>query len=336
MRGIAILRRVLATIPLMLGVAVVVFVIMRVIPGDPVDIIIGQGGTATQQELDLLRREFHLDRPLHEQLMLFLGDLSRGDLGLSFVKRRPVASILLEALPATIELAMASLFLSVLFGIPLGIYAAVRQSSLVDRISMAGAFLGISMPPFWLGIVAILLLSVRLGWFPTSGRVSLGVLLEPLTGFYLLDSVLTGNWAALWDVLRHLFLPALTLSVGIMAVVARVMRSSMIEVLRENYVTTARAKGLHERTVVLRHALRNALIPTITVVGLQMGVLLGGNMVVETVFGWPGMGRLVVAAIFSRDYPVIQGGVMLYTFIFVIVNLMVDVLYTYINPRVQL
>jgi len=336
MRGIVILRRVLATIPLMLGVAMVVFVIMRVIPGDPVDIIIGQGGTATQEELDLLRREFHLDRPLYEQLILFLGDLSRGDLGVSFVKRRPVVDILFETLPATIELAMASLSLSILIGIPLGIYAAVRKSSFVDRISMAGALLGISMPPFWLGIVAILLLSVRLGWFPTSGRVSYGVLLEPVTGFYLLDSLLTRNWAAFWDVLRHLFLPALTLSVGIMAVVARIIRSNMIEVLQENYVTTARAKGLHERTVLLRHALQNALIPTVTVVGLQMGVLLGGNMVVETVFGWPGMGRLVVDAIFSRDYPVIQGGVMLYTFTFVIVNLMVDILYTYLNPRIQL
>lgn len=336
MRGVIVLRRTLATIPLMVGVAVVVFVIMRIIPGDPVDIIIGQGGAATQQELDLLRREFHLDRPLHEQLFLFLGNLSRGDLGVSFVKRRPVTNILLEALPATIELAVASLLLSMAVGIPLGIYAAVRQSSFVDRVSMAGAFLGISMPPFWLGIVAILLLSVRLGWFPTSGRVSYGVLLEPVTGFYLLDSLLTRNWTAMWDVLRHLFLPAFTLSVGIMAVVARIMRSSMIEVLRENYVTTARAKGLHERSVVMRHALRNALIPTITVVGLQMGVLLGGNMIVETVFGWPGMGRLVVDAIFSRDYPVIQGGVILYTFTFVIINLMVDILYTYLNPRIQL
>lgn len=336
MRGVIVLRRTLATIPLMVGVAVVVFVIMRIIPGDPVDIIIGQGGAATQQELDLLRREFHLDRPLHEQLFLFLGNLSRGDLGVSFVKRRPVTNILLEALPATIELAVASLLLSMAVGIPLGIYAAVRQSSFVDRVSMAGAFLGISMPPFWLGIVAILLLSVRLGWFPTSGRVSYGVLLEPVTGFYLLDSLLTRNWTAMWDVLRHLFLPAFTSSVGIMAVVARIMRSSMIEVLRENYVTTARAKGLHERTVVMRHALRNALIPTITVVGLQMGVLLGGNMIVETVFGWPGMGRLVVDAIFSRDYPVIQGGVILYTFTFVIINLMVDILYTYLNPRIQL
>lgn len=336
MRGVIVLRRTLATIPLMVGVAVVVFVIMRIIPGDPVDIIIGQGGAATQQELDLLRREFHLDRPLHEQLFLFLGNLSRGDLGVSFVKRRPVTNILVEALPATIELAVASLLLSIAVGIPLGIYAAVRQSSFVDRVSMAGVFLGISMPPFWLGIVAILLLSVRLGWFPTSGRVSYGVLLEPVTGFYLLDSLLTRNWTAMWDVLRHLFLPAFTLSVGIMAVVARIMRSSMIEVLRENYVTTARAKGLHERTVVMRHALRNALIPTITVVGLQMGVLLGGNMIVETVFGWPGMGRLVVDAIFSRDYPVIQGGVILYTFTFVIINLMVDILYTYLNPRIQL
>lgn len=336
MRGLLILRRVLATVPLMLSIAVVVFIIMRLIPGDPVDIIIGQGGAATQQDLDRLRQEFHLDRPLAGQLLLFLRDVARGDLGNSFTKRRPVTRILLAALPATIELALAALLISLVVAIPIGIISAVRQSSLLDRLSMAGAFLGISMPAFWLGIVAILLFAVRLDWFPTSGRIGYEVLLEPVTGFFLVDSILTRNWAALADALRHLFLPAVTLGAGLMAIIARVMRSSMVEVLREQYILVARSKGLGGGAVVLRHGLRNALIPTVTVVGLQIGVLLGGNMIVETVFGWPGMGRVVVDAIFSRDYPLVQGAVMLYTFIFVLANLMVDVLYTYLNPRIEL
>lgn len=335
MRGLVILRRILATIPLMLGVAVVVFVVMRLIPGDPVDIIIGQGGAATQQDLERLRQEFHLDQPLLTQLVLFVGDLARGDLGTSFVKRRPVTRVLLDALPATIELAAAALVLSLLVALPIGVLSATRRSSLLDRFSMAGAFLGISMPPFWLGIMLILLFAVRLDWLPTSGRIGFAASLRPVTGFYLLDSVLTGNWIALGDSLRHLFLPALTLGAGLMAVIARVTRASMVEILQEQYVLVARSKGLAERSVVLRHALRNALIPTVTVVGLQAGVLLGGNMIVETVFGWPGMGRVVVEAIFSRDYPLVQGAVMFYTFTFIAINLMVDIVYTYLNPRIE-
>ncbi len=335
MRGQVILRRVLATVPLMAGIAVVVFVIMRLIPGDPVDIIIGQGA-ATSQDVERVRQELHLDRPLPEQLLLFLADLSRGDLGDSFVKRKPVSQILLEALPATIELALAAMVVALVVAIPLGILSAVRQSSFLDRLSMAGAFLGISMPAFWLGLVAILLFSVRLGWFPTSGRTGFLFFLEPVTGFVLVDSILARNWSALIDALRHLVLPALTLGAGLMAIIARVMRASMVEVLREPYITVAHSKGLAPRVVVWRHALHNALIPTITVVGLQTGVLLGGNMIVETIFSWPGMGRVVVDAIFSRDYPLIQGAVMLYTLIFVLANLTVDILYTYLNPRIQL
>lgn len=336
MRALVIIRRTLATVPLMFGIAVIVFVVMRLIPGDPVDIIIGQGGAATQQDLDRLHQEFHLDRPLTEQLLLFITDAARGNLGTSFVKRRPVAEILIDALPATIELAVVALLLALVVAIPIGVLSAVRQSSWLDRLSMTGAFLGISMPPFWLGIVVILLFAVRLDWFPTSGRISFSVFLQPVTGFFVLDSIFTRNWPALWDTLRHLFLPALTLGAALMAVVARVMRASLVEVLREQYVLVAHSKGLAPRIVVLRHGLRNALIPTVTVMGLQMGVLLGGNMIVETVFSWPGMGRVVVDAIFSRDYPLVQGAVMLYTFIFVLANLAVDMLYTYLNPRITL
>jgi peptide/nickel transport system permease protein len=335
-RAAVIARRILNTIPIMLGVAVIVFVVMRMLPGDPVDIILGQAGAASQQDLDRLRRDFHLDRPLGEQLVLFLAGAARGDLGTSFARRRPVFTMLVEALPATIELALAATALALMVAVPVGVLSAVYQRSWLDRLAMGSAFLGISMPAFWLGIVAIIVFAVRLGWVPTSGRLSFDVFLTPVTGFVLLDSVITRNWTAMADGLRHLLLPAAVLGAGLMAVVARVMRSSMVEVLREQYVTTARAKGLAGRIVVWRHALRNALIPTVTVVGLQMGVLLGGNMIVETVFGWPGMGRLVVDAIFSRDYPVVQGAVMLYAVTFVLANLAVDLCYIYLDPRISL
>ena len=334
-RAVVIGRRVLGTLPLMMGAALVVFVVMRMIPGDPVDIIIGQAGAATREDVERIRQEFHLDRPLLEQVVLFLGDLARGDLGTSFVKRRPVTRILVEALPATVELAVAALLVAVLVGLPVGILAATGRARVLDRVIMAGTFLGVSMPPFWLGLMLILLLAVRVDWLPTSGRIGLGAGLRPVTGFYVVDSVVTGNWVALGDSIRHLILPAFTLGAGLMAVIARVTRASMVEVLREQYILVARSKGLGERVVVLRHALRNALIPTVTVVGLQTGVLLGGNMIVETVFGWPGLGRIVVDAIFSRDYPLIQGAVMLYTLIFIVVNLAVDVLCAYLNPRIQ-
>jgi peptide/nickel transport system permease protein len=336
MRTIRILERILTAIPLMLGVAVLVFFFMRLSPGDPVDIIMGQGGAVSAGEMEQLRREFHLDRPLHIQLAIFLRELARGDLGYSYTQKRPVTQLIGERLPATIELALGGLLFGLLIAIPAGIVSALRQNSAFDRMSMAGAFMGVSMPPFWLGIVLILLFSVRLQWLPVQGRIDIQAGLQPITGFFVLDSLLTGNWAALWSSLRHLVLPSITLGAAVAAVVARVLRSSMLETLRADYVRMARAKGLPERLVVVRHALRNALIPTVTVVGLQIGVLLGGNMIVETVFGWPGLGRLVVRAIFDRDFPLVQGTVMVYAFIFVMANLLVDVLYTYLNPKVEL
>ncbi|MFZ5768151.1 MAG: ABC transporter permease [Bacillota bacterium] len=212
----------------------------------------------------------------------------------------------------------------------------MRQYSVLDRVSMAGAFLGISMPAFWLGLIAIIIFSLHLGWFPTSGRITYGLQPQTITGLFVLDALLTANLPGLRDALRHLVLPSVTLGAGVAAVVARVVRSSMLEVLRTDYVLLARAKGVAERAVIIRHALRNALIPTVTVVGLQVGTLLGGNMIVETIFGWPGLGRLVVDAIFARDYPLVQGSVMVYALTFVVVNLATDVLYTYLNPKITL
>ncbi len=336
MRIIKIIERLLLLIPLMVGVATVVFLFMRLMPGDPVDIMMGQGGAVSAGEMANLRQEFHLDQPLHVQLAIFFNDLLHGNLGFSYLQKRPVVDLIVGRLPATIELAAGALLVSLLIALPVGILSAVRQNSWLDRLSMAGAFLGISMPGFWLGIVLLLLFAVQLQWLPVQGRLSHEVTLQGVTGFYVLDSLLTGNRAALVNSLRHLILPSITLGVPMAAVVARVLRSSMLETLRTDYVTLARSKGAPESRVVLHHALRNALIPTITVVGLQIGVLLGGNMIVETVFGWPGLGRMVVNAIFDRDFPLVQGAVMVYAFIFVITNLVVDIIYTYLNPKIQM
>ncbi len=336
MRAVKVLERLLATIPIMFGVAIIVFFFMRLTPGDPVDIMMGQGGAVSAGEMEQLRHEFHLDEPLPVQLWLFLKDAARGNLGYSYIQKRPVTELIAERLPATIELALGALFFGLIIAVPIGIISAVRQNSLVDRLSMAGAFLGISMPAFWLGIILILVFAVELRWLPVQGRIGYGTQLQEVTGFYVVDSLLTGNRAALVSSLKHLVLPSVTLGAAVAAVVARVLRSSMLETLRSDYVTLARAKGAPEWIVVMKHALRNALIPTVTVVGLQVGVLLGGNMIVETVFGWPGLGRMVVSAIFDRDFPLVQGTVMVYAFTFVTANLIVDVLYTYLNPKITL
>lgn len=336
MKAVKILERTLTAIPIMFGVAIVVFLFMRLTPGDPVDIMMGQGGAVSTGEMEQLRAEFHLDQPLHTQLWLFLKDAVRGNLGYSYIQKLPVTLLLAQRLPATIELAVAALLVSLVIALPIGIISAARQNSLVDRLSMAGAFLGISMPGFWLGIVLILIFAVGLHWLPVQGRVDFDAQLVPVTGFFVLDSILTGNKVALVSSLKHLVLPAITLGAPVAAVVARVTRSSMLETLRSDYITLARSKGLPEWGVVFKHALRNALIPTVTVVGLQVGVLLGGNMIVETVFSWPGLGRMVVEAIFDRDFPLVQGSVMIYAFTFVMANLIVDVLYTYLNPKISL
>ncbi len=336
MRLVKIIERLLAAIPIILGVAVIVFIFMRLTPGDPVDIMMGQGGGVSAGEIERLRSEFNLDQPLHVQLGLFLSGLLRGDLGNSFTKQQPVAKLIGERLPATIELALGALFVGLIIAFPIGVISAVKQNSLLDRLSMGGAFLGISMPSFWLGILLILIFSVRLQWLPVQGRIAYDAGLQTVTGFYVLDSILTGNRAALVSSLKHLVLPSIALGAAVAAIVARVLRSSLLEILRSDYVKLARAKGASETTVVLKHAVRNALIPTVTVVGLQVGVLLGGNMIVETVFSWPGLGRLVVDAIFSRDFPLVQGAVMVYAFTFIAANLVVDILYTYLNPKIEL
>jgi len=331
-----IIERTLTAIPIMFGVAIVVFLFMRLTPGDPIDLMMGKDGNVSVQEQAALREEFNLDKSLPAQLGIFLTEAVQGDLGTSFTKRRPVTEIIMETLPATLELAIAAFFIALLIAIPIGIISAVKQNSFIDKFAMAGSFLGISLPNFWLGIVLMILFAVKLHIFPVMGRLDSDIILEHVTGFYVIDSIITGNMAALSSSLHHLFLPAVTLSAEMAAIVARVTRSSMLEALRQDYILLARSKGLREVIVITKHAFRNALIPTITVIGIEIGALLGGNMIVETVFGWPGMGRLAVDAIFSRDFPLIQGVVMIYAFTYVMANLLADTLYTVANPKISL
>lgn len=320
----------------MFGVAILVFLFMRLTPGDPIDLMIGKDGNISAAEQAALREEFNLDKPLPAQLGIFLADAVQGDLGTSFTKRKPVTEVIMETLPATLELAIAAFFIALLVAIPIGIISAVKQNSFIDKFAMASSFLGISLPNFWLGIVLMILFAVKLHIFPVMGRIDNDIILDHVTGFYVLDSIITGNLAALGSSFKHLFLPAVTLCAEMSAIVARVTRSSMLEVLRQDYILLARSKGLRELIVVTKHAFRNALIPTITVIGIEVGALLGGNMIIETVFGWPGIGRLAVDAIFSRDFPLIQGVVMVYALTYVMANLIADILYTVANPKISL
>ena len=328
-----IIRRILILIPTLLGVSVIVFLMLRITPGDPAELLLGE--RATEEALHEIREHLGLNEPLHVQYGLFLKRLMKGDLGETIWSRQKVWIEVKERFPATIELSVVALFISCFFGIIFGIISATRQYSIFDYLSMLGALIGVSMPIFWLGLVFMLIFSVNLGWLPLSGRISVGVDLEVITNFYILDAVLTKNWGALKDVLWHIIMPATTLSTIPMAIVARMTRSSMLEVLRQDYIKTAKAKGLSQFIVTFKHALRNALIPVVTTIGLQFGVALGGAILTETIFAWPGVGKWMFDAVMKRDYMVIQGGTLFIAAVFVVINLMVDVLYAVINPRIS-
>ena len=328
-----IIRRILILIPTLLGVSVIVFLMLRLTPGDPAELMLGE--RATEKALHEIREHLGLNEPLHVQYGMFLKRLMKGDLGETIWSRQKVWIEVKERFPATIELSVAALFISCFFGVIFGIISATRQYSIFDYLSMLGALIGVSMPIFWLGLVFMLIFSVNLGWLPLSGRLSIGVDLEVITNFYILDAVLTKNWVALKDVLWHIIMPAVTLSTIPMAIVARMTRSSMLEVLRQDYIKTAKAKGLSQFIVTFKHALRNALIPVVTTIGLQFGVALGGAILTETIFAWPGVGKWMFDAVMRRDYMVIQGGTLVIAAVFVVINLMVDVLYAVINPRIS-
>ena len=284
-----IIRRILTVIPTLLGVTVVIFLMLAVTPGDPAELLLGE--RATPESLDAMRDYLGLKEPLYVQYGLFLKRVVKFDLGETIWTREKVSTEIKERFPATIELAVAAMLISSFFGIILGLISATRQYSWFDYISMVGSLVGVSMPVFWLALVLMLVFSLTLGWFPMSGRLGVETELTVITNFYLLDSLLTGNWEAFWDALRHLALPAIALSTIPLAIVARMTRSSMLEIFRQDYIKTARAKGLSEFKIVMKHALRNGLIPVITVVGLQFGILMGGAILTETVFAWPGVGK---------------------------------------------
>jgi peptide/nickel transport system permease protein len=328
-----IIRRILLLFPTLLGISVIIFLMMHITPGDPAELLLGE--RATEPALEALREHLGLNEPLYVQYGMFLKRLMKGDLGETIWTRQKVWIEVKQRFPATIELSIAAMLISSVLGVILGIISATKQYSFLDYLSMLGALVGVSMPIFWLGLVLMLIFSLNLGWFPMSGRLSVGIDLDPITNFYILDALLTKNWAAFKDALWHITLPAFTLSTIPMAIVARMTRSSMLEVLRQDYIKTARAKGLSPGIVILKHALRNALIPVITVIGLMFGILMAGAILTETIFAWPGVGKWLYDAVLQRDYMVIQGGTLFVAAIFVIINLVVDILYAVINPKIS-
>ncbi len=300
-----VIKRLLSTIPVLIGISLLLFFMLRMLPGDPAQVLAGQ--MASQEDIQLIRHQLGLDRPIHVQYAFFLGRLARFDLGRSARTQNPVTEEIWARLPNTMLLAVVAITLACLFGIPAGIISAVRPYTWLDYVVTSTAIFGISMPVFWLGLMLVVVFAVWLQWLPAGG---------------------TGTW-------RHVILPSFTLAAFVVAFIARMTRSSMIEVLSQDYTTTARSKGLKEQVVVIKHALKNALIPIITVVGLQFGMLLGGAVLTETVFAWPGVGRLIVDSILARDYPVIQGAILVFGLLYILVNLVVDLLYAYVDPRIR-
>jgi ABC-type dipeptide/oligopeptide/nickel transport system permease component len=326
-----LLGRIIATIPVVVLISLLVFLLIHAAPGDPADLLLSDEASAA--DIAEARRRWGLDQPIYVQYLRFLANIASGDLGTSFKYSDPVLGLIGERLPATIELAMASLLIAILIGIPLGVWAGAKPNSWADNLGSVFGFFGISMPSFWLGIMLILIVSGYFNWLPSSGRSTYGV--GHGSDFYILQSLLTGNMKTAWDGIKYIIMPAIALGTGMMGLVMRVTRSSVLEIMSEDYVRTARAKGLGERTVLWRHVLRNALVPVITVVGLELGTLLSGSIIVETVFAWPGSGSLLIAAIQSRDYPLITGTVLTYTIAFVVINFAIDMLYALIDPRIR-
>jgi ABC-type dipeptide/oligopeptide/nickel transport system permease component len=328
-----IVKRLAMLVPVMLGVSIIAFSLIHLAPGDPARTMLGE--RATQEQLNEIREKYGLDKPLYVQYGIWLNGVLHGDLGRSITTHEEVAKEIGDRLPNTMELAIAAMIFAIIIGVFAGIISATKQYSITDYTCMGVALFGISMPVFWLGIMLMMIFGVFLGWLPIGGRIDLLIPFQRVTGFMVFDSIITGNFPALISVLRHLILPAVALGTIPMAMIARVSRSSMLEVLRQDFIRTERAKGLSERTVIYKHAVRNAMVPVVTVIGLNFGLLLAGAILTETVFSWPGIGRLVVNAVYERDYPLVVGCILVFAIVFVIVNLITDIFYTRIDPRIQ-
>ena len=329
-----ILTRVSLIIPTFIGMTLLAFFLIRLVPGDPIETLAGERGIDAARHEQLLK-EFGLDKPIFTQYGIYIAKVLQGDLGKSIITQEPVIREFMALFPATIELAVCAILFALLLGIPAGIIAAVKRNSVFDHGVMTVSLTGYSMPIFWWGLLLIMLFSVQFGLTPVSGRISVQYFIEPTTGFLLIDSLLSDDKAAYFSALKHLILPTIVLGTNPLAVVARMTRSAMLEVLGEDYIRTARAKGLSGFRVVALHALRNALIPVVTVIGLQVGVLFTGAILTETIFSWPGVGKWLIEAINRRDYPVLQGGMLLLGVVVMLVNLLVDVTYGIINPRIR-
>jgi peptide/nickel transport system permease protein len=328
-----VVRRLLLLIPILIGLSILVFLWIRALPAGPAESLLGE--RATPETIAQIERQYGLDKPIHIQYWRYVKTVAQGDLGTTIRTRRPVTDELQERFPATIELAFAALLFATLLGIPLGFVAAKRYGTWVDHSSLVASLIGISIPIFFLAILLKYVFAVQLGWLPTVGRISVLIDLEHPTNFYTIDALIAGDLPAFWDVIKHLILPAVALGSIPLAVTARITRAAVLDVQNEDYVRTARAKGLPPRVVDVRHIFRNALLPITTIIGLQTGLLLSGAVLTETVFAFPGMGTWLVEAIRQRDFPVLQGGILFVSFVFVIVNLLVDISYALINPRIR-
>lgn len=327
-------RRLLMVVPTFLGITIITFMMMRLLPGDPVTVLLGETAVSPERAAQF-REQLGLDRPLAVQYLLYLDRIVAGDLGTSITTSQPVLQEFLLLFPATVEVGAIALTLAIMLGVPAGMLAAIWRGSLFDMSLMTGSLFGYSIPIFWWGLLLIVLFSVTLGWTPVSGRISAIYWIQPVTGFMLIDTLLSNDKGAFVSAVRHLILPSIVLATAPLALIARMTRSAMIEVLQEDYVQTARSKGLTSIRVVGLHAFRNALIPIVTVIGLQVSVLLTGAIMTETIFSWPGVGKWLVDAVFRRDYPVVQGGVLLLSCVVILANLATDLLYMVINPRLR-
>ncbi|WP_449371284.1 ABC transporter permease subunit [Thiomonas sp.] len=328
------LKRLALIIPALAGVSLLTFALVHLIPGDPITIMVGIRGLTPERHAEMLH-QLGLDKPLWQQFLMYDWNALHGDLGRSIFTRQPVMTEFLQRFPATVELSLAAIVFAIVIGLPAGVLAAVKRGSWIDHTVMTASLTGYSMPIFWWALLLILLFSVQLGWTPVSGRLSAEYWITPHTGFMLIDTLRENDFDAFENALWHLILPAIVLGTIPLAVIARMTRSSMLEVLGEDYVRTARAKGAAPWRVILVHALRNALIPVVTVTGLQVGMLLTGAILTETIFSWPGIGQWMVQAINQRDYPVIQGGILLIACAIILVNFLVDLTYGLIDPRIR-
>ncbi|MBA3413216.1 MAG: ABC transporter permease [Actinobacteria bacterium] len=329
-----VVRRLLLLVPILIGLSLLVFIFIRALPGSPAESLLGERATA--ETIAQVREQYGLDEPIYVQYFKYLeATVVERDLGVSIASRRDVWQEIKERFPATVELTLAAMLFAVGLGIPLGFLAAKRYGGIFDHASLFTSLIGISIPIFFLALILKYIFAVRLGWFPSIGRTSILTVVEPRTNFYVIDTILARDWEALRDVLRHLVLPAIALGSIPLAIVARITRAAVLDVQNEDYVRTARAKGLSGFVVDRRHVLRNALLPVSTIIGLQVGLLLSGAVLTETVFARPGMGTWLTDAIFARDYPVLQSGILFLSIVFVLVNLVVDITYAIINPRIR-